>query len=172
MSASPLNILRGVDHFAFTVPDIEEADEFLVGLLGAQLEYSMTGEQSDGHWTARHRGLPEGVEIKEVRMYELGQGAKIQIFQFQGGERNEVMPNNCDVGGHHIALYVGDIEGAVEHLKLNGVEVLGDPHEGSGPVSGQRWVYFRAPWGQMFELVSFPEGRAFEQGRVYDYGQR
>ena len=38
-----------------------------------------------------------------------------------------------------------------------------EPHE------GQRWVYFLAPWGMQFELVSYPDGRAYEQahgGRV------
>ena len=172
MQPSPLNILRGVDHFAVTVPDIEEAHEFLVGLLGAQLEYAMTGGEGEENWDARQRGLPPGVDIKEVRMYLLGHGPKIQVFEFKGGERRQEMPKNCDVGGIHIALYVNDIEGAVEHLKHNGVEVIGEPLSGTGPIEGQRWVYFMSPWGQMFELVSFPDGRAFEYGKAYTHGRR
>jgi hypothetical protein len=30
-----------------------------------------------------------------------------------------------------------------------------------GPSEGQRWIYFRAPWGMQFELVSYPGGKAF-----------
>jgi glyoxylase I family protein len=28
---------------------------------------------------------------------------------------------------------------------------------------GQRWVYFLTPWGMQCELVSFPEGKAYEK---------
>ena len=28
---------------------------------------------------------------------------------------------------------------------------------------GQRWVYFLAPWGMQFELVSYPGGKAFDR---------
>jgi hypothetical protein len=28
---------------------------------------------------------------------------------------------------------------------------------------GQRWVYFLTPWGMQLELVSFPEGKAYEK---------
>ena len=39
---------------------------------------------------------------------------------------------------------------------------MGDPTASRGPSEGQRWVYFRAPWGMQFELVSFPDGKAYE----------
>jgi len=41
--------------------------------------------------------------------------------------------------------------------------VLGDPTASSGPSEGQRWVYFLAPWGMQFELVSYPGGKAFDR---------
>ncbi|TDW55263.1 NAD(P)-binding protein [Oceanimonas baumannii] len=33
-----------------------------------------------------------------------------------------------------------------------------------GPAAGLTWVYFLAPWGLQLELVSAPEGMAYEQG--------
>ena len=39
---------------------------------------------------------------------------------------------------------------------------MGDPVSSAGASAGQRWLYFRAPWGMQFELVSFPEGKAYE----------
>jgi glyoxylase I family protein len=36
------------------------------------------------------------------------------------------------------------------------------PVASAGPAEGQRWLYFRAPWGMQFELVSFPAGKAYE----------
>ena len=41
--------------------------------------------------------------------------------------------------------------------------VMGDPTVSRGPSEGQRWVYFRAPWGLQFELVSYPGGKAFDR---------
>ncbi len=39
--------------------------------------------------------------------------------------------------------------------------MLGEPTASRGPHEGQRWVYFLAPWGMQFELVSYPHGKAF-----------
>ena len=71
-------------------------------------------------------------------------------------------PRNSDVGGHHIAFYVEDLDAAVDHLKGQGIQVLGEPTLSSGASKGQRWVYFLAPWGMQFELVSFPQGKEYE----------
>ena len=51
---------------------------------------------------------------------------------------------------------------AIAYLKAQGVEVMGEPVPSAGAALGQRWIYFRAPWGMQFELVSFPEGKAYE----------
>ena len=55
------------------------------------------------------------------------------------------------------------MDAAVGYLRRRGVTVLGEPTASKGPNLGQRWVYFLAPWGMQFELVSYPEGRAFER---------
>jgi hypothetical protein len=52
----------------------------------------------------------------------------------------------------------------VRYLREQGVRVLGEPTASSGPSAGQRWVYFLAPWGMQWELVSYPGGKAFERG--------
>jgi glyoxylase I family protein len=49
----------------------------------------------------------------------------------------------------------------VAYLRERGVQVLGEPTASAGAHEGQRWVYFLAPWGMQFELVSYPEGKAF-----------
>ena len=54
-----------------------------------------------------------------------------------------------------------DLHAAVVYLREQGVTVLGEPTVSSGAIEGQRWVYFLAPWGMQFELVSYPGGKAF-----------
>jgi len=44
--------------------------------------------------------------------------------------------------------------------------VLGEPTHSSGPAKGQRWVYFLSPWGMQMELVSFPDGKAYQAERA------
>ena len=39
---------------------------------------------------------------------------------------------------------------------------MGAPVASAGASAGQRWLYFRSPWGMQFELVSFPDGKAYE----------
>jgi len=71
-------------------------------------------------------------------------------------------PKNSDAGGHHLAFYVDDLDVAIEHLKSHGVEVLGEPVSSMAFATGQRWIYFLAPWGMQFELVSYPNGKDYE----------
>jgi glyoxylase I family protein len=66
------------------------------------------------------------------------------------------------VGGHHLAFYVHDIDAAVAYLRSEGVRVLGEPTASRNASAGQRWVYFLSPWDMQFELVSFPDGKAYE----------
>ena len=42
------------------------------------------------------------------------------------------------------------------------MQVMGEPVRSAGAAEGQRWLYFRAPWGTQFELVSYPDGKAYE----------
>ena len=58
-----------------------------------------------------------------------------------------------------------DLDAAVAHLHRLGLTVLGEPTASNGPSEGQRWVYFLSPWGMQFELVSYPDGKAFDKQR-------
>ena len=39
---------------------------------------------------------------------------------------------------------------------------MGEPTASKQGAEGQRWIYFLSPWGMQFELVSFPQGKAYE----------
>ena len=72
-------------------------------------------------------------------------------------------PKNSDIGGHHLAFYVDDMDEAIAFLKKNGVKVLGEPTAyTSGPNLGLTWCYFMAPWGQQLEIVSAPKGTVYD----------
>jgi catechol 2,3-dioxygenase-like lactoylglutathione lyase family enzyme len=155
--------LTGVDHIGFTVPDLEQAHDFLVGVVGCTFLYSLGPFlRDDNDWMQEHLNVDPRTVMRELRFYDCGGQAIFEVFAYETPDgKHTAQPLNSDVGGHHVALYVKDLDAAVEYLRAAGVRVLGDPTSSSGASLGQRWVYFLSPWGMQFELVSYPEGKAF-----------
>jgi len=155
--------LSGVDHIGFTVPDLEEAALFLTEVLGCEYLYSLGPYQDQGDWMARHLNVHPRAVMRKLLFFRCGGAAIFEVFEYEAPDQHKEPPRNSDIGGHHVALYVSDLDRAVEHLTSHGVKVLGDPTSSKGPSQGQRWVYFLAPWGMQFELVSYPGGKAFDR---------
>ena len=79
-------------------------------------------------------------------------------------DQDDARPRNSDAGGHHLAFYVADMPAAVDHLRRHGVKILGDPTTvADGASAGLTWVYFLAPWGLQMEIISYPQGMAYEK---------
>jgi catechol 2,3-dioxygenase-like lactoylglutathione lyase family enzyme len=155
--------MRGIDHIGITVPDLDEAERFFVDVLGAQLIYTLGSKQADDDWMQETLGVHPRTVIREIRFLRLGNGSNIELFQYDAADGQAPQPRNSDIGGHHLAIYVDDMDTAVEHLRSRGVEIMGQPTASKQSAEGQRWLYFRSPWGMQFELVSFPGGKAYER---------
>lgn len=160
----PLPGMRGADHIGFTVPDLDEAERFLVDILGAVPVYALPGKRADDDFMGVQLGVHPRTAITEIRFYRLGHGANLEVFTYDSADGQASQPRNSDIGGHHIAVYVDDIDAAAAYLRESGVDVMGEPVASGAASAGQRWLYFRSPWGMQFELVSFPGGKAYEDG--------
>jgi catechol 2,3-dioxygenase-like lactoylglutathione lyase family enzyme len=102
--------------------------------------------------------------MKRLKFLRCGNGSNFEIFEYSAPDQRLDQPKNSDIGGHHLAFYVDDINEAIAYLKANGVRVLGEPVvREEGPSAGQTWVYFLTPWGMQMELVSYPNGKAYER---------
>jgi catechol 2,3-dioxygenase-like lactoylglutathione lyase family enzyme len=154
--------LRGAEHIGFTVPSIDEAHSFFVDVIGCEFIYKLGPWQRDDDWFAEHLNIDPRSVLKELRFYRCHFGPNFEVFEFEAPHQDIIPPLNSDVGGHHIAFYVDDLDVAVDYLTSKGIQVLSDPTASSGASEGQRWVYFLSPWGMQFELVSFPQGKAYE----------
>ena len=154
--------LRPLDHVGFTVPDLEQAHTFLVDILGFECIFKVGPVESKTDWMEVHLNVHPCAIVRELRLYRCGGQAVFEVFQYDAPDQSTQMPKNSDHGGHHVALYVEDLESAVHYLRGHGVQLLGEPSDSQGPTEGQSWVYFLAPWGMQFDLVSYPKGRAFE----------
>ena len=68
-------------------------------------------------------------------------------------------------GGHHLAIFVDDIEAAIAYLREQpGVTILGEPQLiEEGPIAGNRWIYVLTPWGLQMEIMNQPPGAPYEK---------
>jgi glyoxylase I family protein len=155
--------LRGGDHIGITVPDLEQAHEFLVGVLGCEFVYALPAMRHDDDWMRAHLNVDPCRVVNEIRFYRCGFGLNFEVFEYEPHDGQRDVPRNSDLGGHHVALYVDDMDAACAYLESKGVRLLAGPVASRNASAGQRWRYFLAPWGMQFELVSYPGGKAYEQ---------
>jgi len=156
--------LRGTDHIGFTVPDLEQATRFFVDVVGCQFVHSLGPISDAGDWMANHLNVHPRTRVREIRFFRCRQGSNFELFEYVAPEQKREPPCNSDVGGHHLAFYVDDMNAALAHLRAHGVRILGEPTtRDDGPSAGKTWVYFLAPWGMQLELVSYPKGQGYEK---------
>ena len=156
--------LRGTEHIGFTVPDLDQAERFFVDVIGCELVYSLGPFiRDDDDWMLEHLNVHPRTVMRELRFFRCKQGPNFEIFQFEPVEPPAPQPRNSDIGGHHLAFYVDDFDEALNYLRTKKVQILGEPTYSKKASEGQRWVYFLSPWGMQLELVSFPNGKAYEK---------
>ncbi|MEI2587446.1 hypothetical protein V8942_18340, partial [Acinetobacter baumannii] len=88
-------------------------EAFLVDVLGAQRVYKLAAKRADDDWMAVQLGVHPRTVIREIRFYRLGHGTNIELFQYDAADGQAPPPRNSDIGGHHLALYVDDLDAAV-----------------------------------------------------------
>jgi catechol 2,3-dioxygenase-like lactoylglutathione lyase family enzyme len=156
--------LRGTEHVGFTVPDLAQATDFFVNVIGCQYMFELGPFQAADDWMEKHLNVDPRTVMRRLRFFRCKHGSNFEIFEYEAPNQNSTQPKNSDVGGHHLAFYVDDFDAAVAYLSEKGVRLLGTPTVRTvGPNAGQTWIYFLSPWGMQFELVSFPNGKGYEK---------
>src|SRR4051812_23959662 len=117
--------LTRVDHIGFTVPDLAEARTFLVDVLGCEYMYTLGPYRDDeSGWMSEHLGVHPRAVMRELHFFRCGGQAIFEVFEYSAPDQGRTVPKNSDIGGHHVALYVDDLDAAVEYLKSQGVTVM------------------------------------------------
>jgi catechol 2,3-dioxygenase-like lactoylglutathione lyase family enzyme len=155
--------LKKSDYIGFTVPNIDEGIAFFSQHVAFELAYEFGPFIAEDNWMAEHLNVNPRAEIKKIAVMSAS-SINLEIFDYADNiHRSKTAPNNADIGGHHMAFNVDDMDSAVAYLKEQEIEVLGSPNVMTdGPTAGERWVYFMSPWGMQLELVSYPNGKAYE----------
>jgi catechol 2,3-dioxygenase-like lactoylglutathione lyase family enzyme len=157
--------LVGMDHVGLTVPDIDEAIAWFQRVMGCStpLTFGPFGDPT-GTFMQDLLGVHPRAVIEQITMVRCGRSANIELFEYDAPDQNTTFPKNSDWAGHHVAFYVEDIDAAVAHMVAQGVEkLLGPLPVTDGPAAGQTINYFRAPFGTYIELISYPNGMAYER---------
>ncbi|SDB50272.1 VOC family protein [Pseudomonas sp. NFACC13-1] len=151
-SAAPLQV-SAIDHVGINVPDIDTATRFFSALMGARVISDISPGTIPDQWKSQFRWHGSS-ELQRFVMLQMDGGAKLELFQYQGSEINQVQPHGDDAGASHVALRTADIDGSLATLKRLNVTILNEPITNT---DGVRWFYFQAPWGTQIELVSLPQ---------------
>ncbi|MFF2111808.1 VOC family protein [Rhodococcus koreensis] len=149
-----------VDHVAYTVPDLDAAVAFFVDHFAGECIFF------DGPFSDSEDGMARRLNVHpdakcRLAMVRLGLTTNIELFEYSAPDQTTQPPRNSDIGGHHLALYVDDIDEGYDYVRsIPGVVVMAGPNgvAPDSPVAGQRWFYFLTPWGMHMELTSCPGG--------------
>ena len=165
-SAEGIPGMRGHDHTGVTVPDMQQALDFFVGVVGCQKAMSFGPFADDeGTFMTDVLGVDPKAVIEEITLVRCGYGSNIELFKYTAPDQKDATPRNSDIGGYHIAFYVDDVAAAKAYLEGKGVATrMGPIPVEQGPAAGQTILYFQAPWGLQLEAISYPKGMAYEQG--------
>ncbi len=162
-SAEGLPGMPGTDHIGITVPDLKQAVDFFVNVIGCEAFYKLGPFKADNDWMEVHLNVNPKAEIPTMQLVRCGSGTNYEVFQWSSPDQKTTPPRNSDAGGHHIAFFVDDMAKAVAHLKKHNVKIFGEPTVmGGGPSAGESWMYFLAPWGVQMELVTY-KAKAYEK---------
>ena len=156
--------LVGMDHVGLTVPDIDEAVAWFQRVMGcsAPLTFGPFGDPT-GTFMQDLLGVDPRAVIEQITMVRCGRSANVELFEYDAPDQNTTFPKNSDWAGHHVAFYVDDIDAAVAYMVAQGVpKLLGPLPVTDGPAAGQTINYFRAPFGTYIELISYPNGMAYQ----------
>jgi glyoxylase I family protein len=154
--------LEGMDHVGITIPNLEEAVAFYSTLLGAKEIFRLGPfdardfDKVDGKdWAEAHVNVVDGRFT--IAMLEYANGSRLELFQYdRPTDRRTTPPNNSDLGGHHIAFKVKDLDAVLAIRNEFSLRFMAGPIAiTEGPAAGQRIIYVLDPWGNQLELVEY-----------------
>jgi len=166
-NTSPASKVKQIDHLGLTLPDLEAGVRFYQDALGGRVLFrlgpfdsrELSGEGQD--WTGEFVGVPDA--YYDIAMMGFGDGPMLELFEYSRPVGSTQPPRNNDVGGHHIAFTVSDLEEALAAVVAAGGTALTGPIVvPAGGSDAETWPamtvhYILDPWGNQLELVYYPD---------------
>ena len=112
----PLPGLRGIDHIGLTVPDLDQAAAFFTDVLGCTTVTRVGPFRDDsGSFMADVLDVHPRAVIERIVLQRCGHGSNIELFKYTAPDQTTLHPRNSDIGAHHLAFYVDDIDAATDN---------------------------------------------------------
>jgi catechol 2,3-dioxygenase-like lactoylglutathione lyase family enzyme len=153
---------RNCSTYAITVPDIDEALEFYLGVLGLESVGSLRNEKTDGA-ALGFPGQEIGIHADHLSGKPKDNATVVDLIQVVKpativDERRHRETNH--VGITRIAFEVEDIDAIYENLRTRGdIELLGQPAPVRSPTKGAvRILTFKDSHGIILELIELRPG--------------
>jgi methylmalonyl-CoA/ethylmalonyl-CoA epimerase len=135
-------MIKGIDHVAVAVEDIDEALAMFRKVLGLE---------------ARHREVIEGYGV-EVATIQLGTTAVELVCGTADDSPIARYIAKRGAGIHHIALETDDIDAELERVRENGAELIDDAPRGGKEGSRVAFIHPRSTGRILYELVQNKKG--------------
>src|SRR3546814_13369804 len=121
--------LRGVEHIGLTVPNLKQAVDFFVDVLGCESFFTNKVGPFKGTWMKDNVDLHPATTAVTQRV-RCGNGANFALLEFNAPEPRQEQTKNRDYGASPFALYFNELPSAVQYLKTRKVRTQGkiQPH--------------------------------------------
>ncbi len=140
-------MIRGIDHIAVAVANLDKAIEFFEKTLGLEL-------------THRESMASHGVE---TATFNLG-GAAIELVEGKGEESAvRKFVKTRGEGIHHIAFEVEDLEGTLEAFAAKGVRPVDESPRPGKENTRVSFLHPKSTWNILIELVESDRGNRPEK---------
>ena len=141
--------LRRMHHIGYQVSSIQQAAQFMVDILGFQIDFDST---YDDTYYAGSAGQSEA-RVRAAFMTLPGSACQLELLEFETPDAVSADMANHNLGALHCCFMVDDIHDTHEAMIGQGVEFVGPPAEVTAGVNkGAFAIYFRGPDGLRFEL--------------------
>ncbi|MBZ5488851.1 VOC family protein [Halomonas aquamarina] len=162
-----MSFVRGIEHIALTVPNIEEAEAFFIQAFDAEVLYRTLPKSADdqsGEQVGPINGMPHDNAQRAISMLRMGTGANLELIEVASPTGEPA--NISTLGPTHFSIVVDDIQAAGRAIRQAGGTMFDGPQECSGAESGpgnQLW-FCHTPWKSLIEILQLPSEMTYREG--------
>lgn len=147
-------MIKAIEHFSFTVSQMEDSLDFFCNKLGLEATPIMEVKDPD---VRKIVGMPEA--HLRISLVKVPGDDRIELIEYVQPEGKPVDLNTCNTGVAHIAFEVFDINAMYKKLSVRGVNFISPPVWTKGNDNTGQWgvCYLRGPDDITIELIEKKE---------------